>query len=160
LAEIAKDEGGNVEKAATGDPEIKTKSKKTARRSSSAPAVAARKTKATKQPALMTKRNARQCRTGGNSKIIQPMLATLVDEPFSSPEWIFETKMGRCPNDMCFLKKGKYRFTSRRQNNVTNKYLSWRTFQKSYPQTKQFWMARSSSAAGQRKAYAAVQRRA
>jgi len=24
-------------------------------------------------------------------KIIQPMLATLVDEPFSSPEWIFET---------------------------------------------------------------------
>ncbi|MGZ8848367.1 MAG: hypothetical protein ACXW3C_18040, partial [Pyrinomonadaceae bacterium] len=24
--------------------------------------------------------------------IIQPMLATLVDGPFSSPEWIFETK--------------------------------------------------------------------
>src|SRR5437762_13487284 len=34
---------------------------------------------------------------------IKPMLATLVDEPFSDPDWIFETKWDGF-RSVCFLK--------------------------------------------------------
>jgi bifunctional non-homologous end joining protein LigD len=53
--------------------------------------------------------------------IIKPMLATLVDDPFSDPDWIFETKWDGY-RSVCFLKKGKARFVSRNQIEMTPQY--------------------------------------
>ena len=53
--------------------------------------------------------------------IIHPMLATLVDEPFSDPEWIFETKWDGF-RSICFVKDGKVRFVSRNQIEMTAQY--------------------------------------
>jgi len=52
---------------------------------------------------------------------IKPMLATLVDEPFSDPEWIFETKWDGF-RSVCFIKNGKARFVSRNQIEMTPQY--------------------------------------
>ena len=54
-------------------------------------------------------------------EIIHPMLATLVDEPFSDPEWIFETKWDGF-RSICFVKDGKARFVSRNQIEMTPQY--------------------------------------
>src|SRR6266550_7605549 len=54
-------------------------------------------------------------------EIIHPMLATLVDDPFSNPEWIFETKWDGF-RSICFVKKGKLRFVSRNQIDMTPQY--------------------------------------
>jgi bifunctional non-homologous end joining protein LigD len=54
-------------------------------------------------------------------EIIHPMLATLVDEPFSDPEWIFETKWDGF-RSVCFVSKGKARFVSRNQIDMTPQY--------------------------------------
>jgi bifunctional non-homologous end joining protein LigD len=53
--------------------------------------------------------------------VIQPMLATLVDDPFSNPEWIFETKWDGF-RSICFVSKGKSRFASRNQIDMTLQY--------------------------------------
>lgn len=53
--------------------------------------------------------------------IIKPMLATLVDDPFSDPEWIFETKWDGF-RSVCFIKNGKARFVSRNQIEMTPQY--------------------------------------
>src|SRR5216110_3692214 len=53
--------------------------------------------------------------------IIHPMLATLVDEPFSDPEWIFETKWDGF-RSVCFVRNGKARFVSRNQIEMTPQY--------------------------------------
>src|SRR2546425_7364838 len=53
--------------------------------------------------------------------LIKPMLATLVDEPFSDPDWIFETKWDGF-RSVCFLKNGKARFVSRNQIEMTPQY--------------------------------------
>ena len=53
--------------------------------------------------------------------IIQPMLATLVDAPFSDPDWLFETKWDGI-RAVCFLSHGKARFVSRNQNDLTGQY--------------------------------------
>jgi len=52
---------------------------------------------------------------------IKPMLATLVDEPFSDPDWIFETKWDGF-RSVCFLKNGNARFVSRNQIEMTPQY--------------------------------------
>lgn len=52
---------------------------------------------------------------------IQPMLATLVDDPFSNAEWIFETKWDGF-RSVCFVKNGKSRFVSRNQIDMTPQY--------------------------------------
>ena len=52
---------------------------------------------------------------------INPMLATLVDEPFSDTDWIFETKWDGF-RSVCFLKNGKARFVSRNQIEMTPQY--------------------------------------
>src|SRR5712692_7355325 len=52
---------------------------------------------------------------------IHPMLATLVDEPFSSPEWIFETKWDGF-RAICFIQNGGARFVSRNQLDMTHQY--------------------------------------
>lgn len=54
-------------------------------------------------------------------KAINPMLATLVDGPFSDPAWLFETKWDGV-RALCFLEKGKARFVSRNQNELTALY--------------------------------------
>lgn len=52
---------------------------------------------------------------------IKPMLATLVDDPFSDPEWIFETKWDGF-RSVCYLKNGKAQFMSRNQLDMTPQY--------------------------------------
>lgn len=49
------------------------------------------------------------------------MLATLVDEPFSNPDWIFETKWDGF-RSICFVKNGTARFVSRNQIEMTSQY--------------------------------------
>jgi bifunctional non-homologous end joining protein LigD len=53
--------------------------------------------------------------------VIHPMLATLVDQPFSNPDWLFETKWDGV-RAICFIKQGKARFVSRNQNDLTAQY--------------------------------------
>jgi bifunctional non-homologous end joining protein LigD len=53
--------------------------------------------------------------------VIQPMLATLVDKPFSNPEWIFETKWDGF-RAVCFIQNGSARFISRNQLDMTHQY--------------------------------------
>src|SRR5262252_702125 len=53
--------------------------------------------------------------------IIQPMLATLVDDPFNDPDWIFETKWDGF-RSLCFVRNGKARFVSRNQIEMTPQY--------------------------------------
>jgi bifunctional non-homologous end joining protein LigD len=52
---------------------------------------------------------------------IKPMLATLVDEPFSDPDWLFETKWDGV-RAICFIRNGKARFVSRNQIEMTAQY--------------------------------------
>jgi bifunctional non-homologous end joining protein LigD len=79
----------------------------------------ARKTSKTKKkPAPKSCSNARVARA---PEVIHPMLATLVDEPFSDPEWIFETKWDGF-RSVCFVKNGKSRFVSRNQIDMTPQY--------------------------------------
>jgi bifunctional non-homologous end joining protein LigD len=53
--------------------------------------------------------------------MIRPMLATLVDEPFSDPQWIFETKWDGF-RSVCFVNRGQARFVSRNQIEMTPQY--------------------------------------
>lgn len=52
---------------------------------------------------------------------IQPMLATLVDHPFSDHEWLFETKWDGV-RALCFIESGKTRLVSRNQNEMSFRY--------------------------------------
>jgi bifunctional non-homologous end joining protein LigD len=52
---------------------------------------------------------------------IHPMLATLVDEPFSDPDWIFETKWDGF-RSICFVHNSDARFVSRNQIEMTAQY--------------------------------------
>ena len=54
------------------------------------------------------------------------MLATLVDEPFSNPEWIFETKWDGF-RAVCFIQKNSARFVSRNQLDMTHQYPELRS---------------------------------
>jgi bifunctional non-homologous end joining protein LigD len=54
-------------------------------------------------------------------EVIHPMLATLVDEPFSDPEWIFETKWDGF-RSICFVSNGQTRLVSRNQIDMTPQY--------------------------------------
>lgn len=60
-------------------------------------------------------------RAGRMPEVIHPMLATLVDESFSDPEWIFETKWDGF-RSVCFVQRGKSRFVSRNQIDMTPQY--------------------------------------
>ncbi len=57
----------------------------------------------------------------GMPAAIKPMLATLVDKPFSDPKWLFETKWDGV-RAVCFIKNGKARFFSRNQLEMTAQY--------------------------------------
>ena len=54
-------------------------------------------------------------------EVIHPMLATLVDEPFSDPAWVFETKWDGF-RSVCFLQNGGTRLVSRNQIEMTPQY--------------------------------------
>src|SRR6266852_542050 len=58
---------------------------------------------------------------GRKPSVIQPMLATLVDKPFSNSEWIFETKWDGF-RAVCFVENGRARFVSRNQLEMTHQY--------------------------------------
>jgi len=60
-------------------------------------------------------------RAAGMPAEIHPMLATLVDDPFSDSEWIFETKWDGF-RSICFISGGKARFVSRNQIEMTPQY--------------------------------------
>ena len=60
-------------------------------------------------------------RRAGMPAAINPMLATLVNEPFSDPDWIFETKWDGF-RSICFIKNGQARFVSRNQLEMTQQY--------------------------------------
>src|SRR5437868_594614 len=65
-----------------------------------------------------------QCDRARRAKMpaeIHPMLATLVDDPFSSPDWIFETKWDGF-RSVCFIKNGKASLVSRNQLEMTEQY--------------------------------------
>lgn len=48
---------------------------------------------------------------------ISPMLATLIDKPFSDPEWLFESKFDGY-RALSFIEKDKFRFASRRNEDM------------------------------------------
>jgi len=52
---------------------------------------------------------------------IHPMLATSVDKPFDSPEWLFEIKWDGY-RAVCFLENGRSRLVSRNQNDLTGQF--------------------------------------
>src|SRR5947209_15066402 len=86
---------------------------------------AARRTKATRLPKPPTATaSVRICSTARAARmpsVIHPMLATLVDDPFSDPQWIFETKWDGF-RSICFIKSGKSQFVSRNQIDMTPQY--------------------------------------
>lgn len=53
--------------------------------------------------------------------VISPMLATLVDKPFSDPEWLFEQKFDGY-RALAFIEKDKFRFISRRNEDLIQKF--------------------------------------
>jgi bifunctional non-homologous end joining protein LigD len=53
--------------------------------------------------------------------IVRPMLATLIDHPFSDSDWLFETKWDGV-RAICFIKKGRARVVSRSQLEMTGQY--------------------------------------
>src|SRR6267378_7897262 len=70
------------------------------------------------------RRSASPCAAAQRTRMpegIHPMLATLVDEPFSNPEWIFETKWDGF-RAICFIKDGAARLVSRNQLDMTHQY--------------------------------------
>ena|SRR5450432_840449 len=70
---------------------------------------------------LTTKTSCSGAQRAAMPKIIKPMLATLVDDSFSDPDWLFETKWDGV-RAVCFLENGKARFVSRNQNDLTTQY--------------------------------------
>jgi bifunctional non-homologous end joining protein LigD len=52
---------------------------------------------------------------------IYPMLATAIEEPFDSPDWLFEIKWDGY-RAVAFIENGKVRLVSRNQNELTHRY--------------------------------------
>jgi bifunctional non-homologous end joining protein LigD len=65
---------------------------------------------------------------------MEPMLPTLVQFPFSKPEWLFEPKWDGF-RAICFIEDGFVRFISRRQKSLTEKFPSLQKIAKSVKAT-------------------------
>lgn len=65
-----------------------------------------------------------------NSIVMEPMLPTLVQFPFSNPDWLFEPKWDGF-RAICFIEDGLVRFISRRQNSLTEKFPTLQKIAKS-----------------------------
>ncbi len=61
---------------------------------------------------------------------IHPMLATTVEEPFDSPDWLFEIKWDGY-RAVAFIENGKARLVSRNQNELTSRYPELKDLAKS-----------------------------
>jgi bifunctional non-homologous end joining protein LigD len=61
---------------------------------------------------------------------IHPMLATTIEEPFDSPDWLFEIKWDGY-RAVAFIENGKVRLISRNQNELTARYPELRDLAKS-----------------------------
>jgi bifunctional non-homologous end joining protein LigD len=61
---------------------------------------------------------------------IHPMLATTIEEPFDSPDWLFEIKWDGY-RAVTFIENGKVRLISRNQNELTARYPELRDLAKS-----------------------------
>jgi bifunctional non-homologous end joining protein LigD len=119
LAEIAADNGGNIKKAATGDPKSAGQQKRKV------------PTKRSKSPAVWHSNQGKAnvarvtipggARKGAMPSSIKPMLATLVDNSFDDADWLFEAKWDGV-RAICFLKDGKLSFVSRNQQEMTRQY--------------------------------------
>jgi len=127
LAEIAAEEGGDVEKASTGDPKKLQKkglSKKT--RVSDKPSVWS-SNRVTKSSSTSSSRSTSIADLPEGAKkepmptSISPMLAILVDKPFNDKQWLFETKWDGV-RAICFVKNGKFRLVSRNELEMTKQY--------------------------------------
>jgi len=129
LAEIAEDEGGNVKKAATGDPAVVPPHKRVKKSSKSKPSVwhSNRETQEEKPSGKAPKRRQKKltmpdgARKAAMPSQITPMLATLVEAPFKDKNWIFEIKWDGV-RAICFLESGEIRFVSRTRNEMTAQY--------------------------------------
>jgi len=53
--------------------------------------------------------------------IVQPMLPTLVELPFSNPDWLFEPKWDGF-RAICFLENGSVRFVSKNRKSLTQRF--------------------------------------
>src|SRR4051794_13421757 len=53
--------------------------------------------------------------------VIQPMLATLTDRPFSSDDWLYEIRFDGY-RAVAFIEDGAVRLVSRNQNDMTSLY--------------------------------------
>jgi bifunctional non-homologous end joining protein LigD len=60
---------------------------------------------------------------------IQPMLATIIEEPFDDPDWLFEIKWDGY-RAVAFIDNGKARLVSRNQNELTPRYPELRDLPK------------------------------
>jgi bifunctional non-homologous end joining protein LigD len=60
-------------------------------------------------------------RKGTMPTVIHPMLASLVEDPFDNPQWLFEIKWDGY-RSVAFLDGGKARLVSRNQNDMTSQY--------------------------------------
>ncbi|MGE0404716.1 MAG: non-homologous end-joining DNA ligase [Candidatus Korobacteraceae bacterium] len=58
-------------------------------------------------------------------QVIRPMLATLVEDVFSHPDWLYEVKWDGY-RAVTFIRDGKLRLVSRNQNDLTAQYLELR----------------------------------
>ena len=56
-----------------------------------------------------------------NAWDLKPMLATLIDEPFDDPEWIYEVKWDGY-RTVAYLNKGKVELRSRNNNSFIEKF--------------------------------------
>jgi bifunctional non-homologous end joining protein LigD len=65
---------------------------------------------------------------------MEPMLPTLVQFPFSNPDWLFEPKWDGF-RAICFIEDGIVRFISRRQNSLTEKFPTLQEISKSIKAT-------------------------
>ncbi len=54
-------------------------------------------------------------------KTVEPMLATLVDEPFSDPDWLFENKWDGV-RALCYINDGEMRLVSRNEKELGFRY--------------------------------------
>ena len=74
---------------------------------------------------------------------VSPMLATLIDKPFSDPGWLFEIKWDGA-RTLAWVEDGEVRLRSRAGNEVTHQYPELASLPRHLSVKRRFWMAKSS----------------
>ena len=72
---------------------------------------------------------------------LDPMMARLVDEPFSHPDWLFEPKLDGF-RIVAFLRRGEVRLRSRSGLDITAKFRRWRRSWRPNPKRRWSWTGR------------------